>query len=410
MMSKAPARTSTIVSIAALLYFAEGFPYGLFVELLPLYLRERGVDLTQIGLISGLGFLWTAKFLWSPLVDRVATYRTWIVTAELALAGAMIVFAFGASGPLQIVWIAAAILVFASATQDIAIDAATIVMTPEPLLGHVNAARVSTYRIAIILAGGLLAIPATAFGWSVTFAIAAAVFGILAFVIHSTPLVRRTDDRPRESIREALVHIAIKPGLLVILAIALLYKLGDAALSPMVKPLWVDRGFSAAEIGTVTTTLAFTLTILGAMTGAAVIRRLGIGRSLLWLGVLQLLSNIGYAVAAASPEALARAPLYTAAIVESFTGGLGTAAFLSFLMSVCNPARAATEYALLTATFGLSRTLVAMGSGAASEAMGYSGWFWVTVLLAIPALIVIAAFRRDERIFVPPTAEPAGVS
>lgn len=401
MKSKPPARTSTVVAIAVLLYFAEGLPYGLFVELLPLYLRERGVDLTEIGLISGLGFLWTAKFLWSPLVDRLATYRTWIVTAELALAGSMVALAIGSSGPLQIVWLAASVLVFASATQDIAIDATTIVITPEPLLGHVNAARVGSYRVAIILAGGLLAIPATAFGWGATFGIAAVLFAILAVVIYRVPLVRGTDERPHETVPAALKHIATKPGLLLILAIALLYKLGDAALAPMVKPLWVDRGFTAAEIGTVTTTLAFTLTILGAMAGAAVIRRIGILRSMLWLGVVQLLSNVGYAVAAGAGEGMARAPLYTAAIVESFTGGLGTAAFLSFLMSVCDESRAATEYALLTATFGLSRTIVSMTSGAASESIGYAAWFWTTVLLALPALLIIYLRRHDTRVFIP---------
>lgn len=399
MMSKAPARATTIVTIAGLLYFAEGLPYGLFVELIPLYLRERGVDLTQIGLISGLGILWTLKFLWSPLVDQLATYRSWIIGAEVALSASMAILALGSSGSIRVLWVAAALLVFASATQDIAIDAATIVMTPEPLLGHVNAARIATYRIAIILAGGLLAIPATAFGWNVTFALAAAIFLILGMIIYRLPLVRQTDERRRESVSAALRHIAGKPGLPLILAIALLYKLGDAALAPMVKPLWVDRGFSAAEIGTVTTTLAFTLTILGAMAGAAVVRRIGIAQSLIWLGVLQLLSNVGYAVAAGATAGAVRAPLYSAAIIESFTQGLGTAAFLSFLMSVCEESRAATEYALLTATFGLSRTLVSMVSGAASETMGYAGWFWTTVLLGLPALLIILARRRDERVF-----------
>lgn len=399
MSSKPPARATGIVAVAGLLYFAEGLPYGLFVELLPLYLRQRGVDLTEIGLLSGLGMAWTLKFLWSPIVDRTATYRLWIVGAELALAGAMIVLALSRDGALSLIWIGAAILVLASATQDIAIDATTIVMTPKQLLGRVNAARVATYRVAIIAAGGILAIPATALGWGVTFAIAAMLFLIMAVLVARLPLVQRTDERPRQSFGQITASITAKRGLGAILVITLLYKLGDAALAPMVKPLWVDRGFSAAEIGTITTTLGFTLTIVGAMVGAVVIERIGIAKALLALGVLQLASNAVYAIAAGATQELARPAFYSAAIVESFTGGLGTAAFLSFLMAVCSPANAATEYALLSATFGLSRTLVGMASGAATEALGYAGWFWLTVLLALPGLAFVAAVRNRPWVF-----------
>lgn len=395
MLSKAPARPAGIVALAVMLYFAQGLPFGIMTELLPLYLRERGVGLTEIGLLSGLGLAWTIKFAWSPLVDRFGTYRRWIAIAELCLAGSMLIAAVSATGPLSLIWWAAGLLAIASATQDIAIDAATIVITPTPLLGRVNATRVASYRVAIITAGGLLAIPATYLGWSATFIIAAIAFVVLAIAVLRLPALRSQEQRTHLPVVETLRRIARRPQLPAIIAIALLYKLGDAALAPMVKPFWVDQGYTAVEIGTVTTTAGFTLMILGAFTGAAVIERIGIMRSLIILGLLQILSNVGYATAATVSSGATRPYLYTAAGIESFTGGLGTAAFLSFLMAVCSRERAATEYALFTATFGLTRQLIGMTSGASAEAIGYAGWFWCTVLLGIPGLL-LAVWARDR--------------
>jgi PAT family beta-lactamase induction signal transducer AmpG len=155
----------------------------------------------------------------------------------------------------------------------------------------------------------------------------------------------------------------------------------------MVKPFWVDRGLSVEEIGTVSTTFGALFTILGALLGGAITSRWGIFHALWTLGLLQAVSNLGYA-AAASLDA-GRLGIYSASLCESFTGGLGTAAFLAFLMHICDKRRAATEYALLSALFGLTRSVAGAFSGWGAVHLGYAGYFALTFLLAFPAFALL---------------------
>jgi PAT family beta-lactamase induction signal transducer AmpG len=172
----------------------------------------------------------------------------------------------------------------------------------------------------------------------------------------------------------------------------LTFKLGDMALGPMVRPFWVDQHFTPVQIGAVPGTLGVVTTILGALLGGGLTARWGIFRALWTLGIAQAASNLVYAAAAALPPST---PLmYTASIVESFCGGLGTAPFLAFLMSICDKAHAATQYALLSALFGLTRVVAGALSGWATERVGYAAYFAVTFFLAWPALILLPWVRR----------------
>ncbi len=175
-----------------------------------------------------------------------------------------------------------------------------------------------------------------------------------------------------------------------------LYKLGDSTLGRMVKPFWVDRGYSMAEIGTISVTLGVVLTILGALTGGWFVNRYGIFWALLWLGLAQLVSNLGY-VAVASVD-LPRESIYVASIVESFTQGLGTAAFLSFLMNLCDKEHAATQYAILTALMAVTRDIGGAFTGIGVEALGYATYFAVTTALALarPRLAAVGAAEHPR--------------
>jgi len=153
----------------------------------------------------------------------------------------------------------------------------------------------------------------------------------------------------------------------------------------------VDRGLSVEEIGLVSTSLGAGATIVGALAGGVLTSRWGIFRSLWILGLFQAVSNLGYA-AAAYAEA-GRPGIYAASLVESFTGGLGSAAFLSFLMHVCDKRQAATEYALLSAIFGLTRSLAGAVSGWGAARMGYPAYFALTFLLAFPAFALLPWVR-----------------
>lgn len=387
----------TIPALAAILYFSQGFPFGIVNETVNLYLAFTKVDLGTIGLIGSVGLVWTLKFFWAPLLDTVFTYRTWIFGSLIVLS--LSLAALGTLPPASAAfWAALLVLVFASATQDIAIDALAIRITPSNLLGVVNSARVAAYRCAMIVAGGGVAMLADRTGWRGAFLAAACVpLLIFALVAFTVPRERGVRERQENPLR-GLWHWLQRPQAYLLLAVILLYRLGDNALTPMIRPYWVARGFSATEIGNVTTTLGMICTILGAIAGGAFVTRFGIYRGLLTLGIVQMLSNLAYGAVAMSEAG--RPALYGAAIVETFCGGLGTAAFLSFLMFICDRDHAATEYAMLSALFGLGRTFAFALSGYVAQDLGFTRYFWVTAGLALPGLAMVVLAR--SRLHQPP--------
>ena len=380
-----------LAAIAAALYFSEGLPYGIVKEFVPMVLRFRHVDLTSIGLLNTVGLAWTLKFLWSPLVDEFGTYRRWIAGAVLALVVALLGMSISAI-PSSYFDAFVAMLALASATQDIAVDAFTIRATPEEILGPINSIRVTAYRIALT-SPGILALAAQRLGWGNAFRIAAIVpMAIFVFVFfrQSEASGIRAE---RTNFVGALKHWLLRPKAGLLLAVAFTFRLCEFAVVSMIKPYWVDRGYSAAEIGTITSIVGVIVSIASAIAGGFIVARIGIYASLLWLGAAQCLSNVGYALVATFGAG--RWGIYAAAVGENIGYGLGTAAFLAFLMSICDRDRAATEYALLTAAYGLTGTIMAAASGWLAQHAGYPLYFWLTVLLGIPPLLLVP-FIRDE--------------
>jgi PAT family beta-lactamase induction signal transducer AmpG len=200
----------------------------------------------------------------------------------------------------------------------------------------------------------------------------------------------------------ALMALLGRPHIWPVLLFILIFKLGDASMGFMVKPFWVDAGFTATEIGLVSVNIGLGLSIAGGIAGGWYTDRAGIFKALWVLGLFQALSNLGYAAAAsllpygpgASPELWHRAVLYTASAAESFTGGLGTAAFLAFLMAIVDKRHSATEYALLSSVFALSRSVAGFASGFGAEAMGYAPYFLLTFFLSFPAYALLPWVRR----------------
>ncbi|HEX6158860.1 MAG TPA: MFS transporter [Thermoanaerobaculia bacterium] len=384
-----------IPSIAAVLYFSQGLPYGFVTETLNLYASAARVSLTEIGLLSFAGLAWTFKFLWAPLVDLVGTYRGWIYGALVALAALIASFAVVPAGG-ALFFVIASLLAVASATQDIAIDALTIRITPRELFGLVNSARVTAFRVAIITASGGIALIADRAGWPMAFVLAALVpLLIIAIVAVAVPRESEEVAARHENPVRALIDWLARPGSLLLLLVVMLYRVGDNALNPMIRPYWIDRGFTVTEVANVTTTLGMLCTIAGAIAGGVFVSRFGIFRGLLWLGAAQMLSNVVYAAVAIGGGG--RPSLYGATVVETFCNGLGVAAFLSFLMYVCDKSNAATEYAALSAVFALSRTLAGAFSGYFTVRMGFAPYFLTTAALALPGLMVLPLIRERLR-------------
>ncbi len=387
-------RPKHLPALIAILYFNQGFPFGIFDRTLNLYLSVEKVPLATIGLLSTVGLAWTLKFLWAPLLDAISTYRAWILGSLVALAGALATFGVVPAASTAF-WIAATVMTFASATQDIAIDALSIRVTPTKDIPMVNSIRVTAARIATLFAGGALAFLSDRIAWSGAFFVGAAV-PVLMFVLILLLVPRDAGGTERhENPVRALLEWLSRRGSLPLLAVILLYRLGDSALRPMVAPYWISRGFTATEVGNVTTSLGMICIIAGAIAGGLFVTRFGIFRGLLWLGLVQMLSNFGYAYVALSGAG--RPALYGAAIIEAFCDGLGTAAFLSFCMFVCEPQNAATEYAMITSLFAISRTGAGMISGYLAQDFGFAKYFAITAALAIPGLALLPLIRERVR-------------
>ncbi len=388
---RARATAYPIIGLALLLYLAEGFPYGLINELAPIYLRVHHVPLPDItAWLSTIAFAWTLKFFWSPLIE-LGAYKRWIAGA---LATMTLLLASIATAPQQVgtlFWFLLALIAIASATQDIAIDAFTIRITPKELLGPVNAIRVIGYRGAILVAGGGLAVVAQAFGWRAAFASAAAVTALLMLLSLWMPNDRASVNTST-NLLDGIAQWLKRSRAFTLLAIVLLYRLGEFAIVPVIKPYWVDCGYSIGEVGTVTTTIGVLVTIAGVGLGGGFIARYGLYAGMIWMGIAQCVSNIGYGVAAATHGA--RWSIYTASVLENLGFGLGTASFLAFLMFICDKERAATEYALLTALFGVSRWIMGAASGKLAAMMGYGPYFWLSVALGLPALLLLPKVKE----------------
>jgi PAT family beta-lactamase induction signal transducer AmpG len=386
----------------AVLYFAEGFPYGIVFGAFPVFLRTHGVGLAEIGLLSLVGLPWTLKFLWAPAVDLWGQRRIWVVGCQVLLT--LILLAILTADPSRvtgILWTMVLGLAIFSATQDIAIDAYTIELLDEHEMGPANGVRVTAYRVALIASGGLFLALAGTVGWPMAFLGAAAIMGACAFLSLRLPHVNRTRppapaEGPKVSPMEHAVWIPLRQffesrGFLAVMIFVLTFKLGDMALGPMVRPFWVDRQFTPVQIGAVPGTLGVIGTILGALLGGALTARWGFFRALLILGIFQAASNLGYAAVAALPPSTGL--MYGASILESFCGGLGTAPFLAFLMSICDKAHAATQYALLSALFNLTGGVAGTLSGWATARIGYATYFSLTFFLAWPALLLLPWVR-----------------
>jgi PAT family beta-lactamase induction signal transducer AmpG len=380
------------LSIIALVYVIEGFPMGWFREFWSAVFRREGMGLTEIGLVSGLSVAWSLKVFWSPLVDRYGEERRWIAACLAAMTLCILAAAgldMSRLGPPLGILVAAFCL--ASATQDVAIDAYTIRLVEAGEEGHANSMRSAAYRGGMILAGSLL-ILADHIGRVATHWVAAGLTALMALCAIRTP----PSSAPRarsEGSRGLLRRWAARPGIGAVFGFVLLYRIGDLSMGPMVRPFWVDRGFSYSEIGAVTNIAGALVLVLGAVVGGIVVSRAGIGRALWSLGALALVSNLAYALAA-WPDVASRSAVYAASVVESFCAGLAGNAFMSYLMNICEKQHAAVSYALLTAVYALPGLFAGAASGWATEQIGYAAFFAATGALALPAFALLPRAGR----------------
>ena len=380
--------------VVALLYFSEGLPFGLINNLLSVYFRVKKISLEEIGLLSLLGLAWSLKILWAPLVDRFGRRYWWIFPAQLAVAlfSALLALLDPVSQKAMF-WLALAGICLASATQDIAADAYTIDILEEEELGPANGIRSASYRVALITSGGVLVMLSDRMGWSFTFLSAAVIMVILALAVTGLPDFHQRRAGLSAPLRlwdqyvNPLKRLFEKPNFWTAVIFIVLFKVGEAMLVAMANPFWIDRGFTPGQIGFVVGTLGTLASIFGAISGGALTARWGIMKALWILGVVQATASLGYTL-----SSLPFAPsysIYFAALLESLAIGLATAAFLSFLMKLCDKRFSATHYAFLSILFGLGRSLAGVLSGYTASLLGYPVFFFTTFLIGLAPLPLI---------------------
>lgn len=396
--------------VVGVLYFAEGVPYGFINITLAVYCRSQGMPLTQIGFLSILGLAWSLKIIWAPLVDRFGRRAAWIVPAQLLMAAGMLLMPQFAISPAPwSFWLLIGGLCLASATQDIAIDAYTIELLAVKELGVANGFRLGAYRLALIAAGGGVIMVSGLIGWHASFVAVAGLMAAMTLVLLLAPDFHRprpvAAGNPQSpgiwrQLQTAAQGIRQLPHVWAIILFILTFKLGDAWMGSMISPFWVDMGFSRTEIGLISGTFGAVATIVGAMLGGYCTSRWGLAPALFWLGALQALSNLGYWLAA-WPD-MWRFATYAASLGESFTGGMGSAPFMAFMMVLCDKRHSATHYAFFSMLFGFTRSIAGFLGGLGATHFGYGPFFLYTFLAALPAFalfpwILPVARQREKR-------------
>jgi PAT family beta-lactamase induction signal transducer AmpG len=352
------------------------------------------LDKRELGLANGL---------------RIAFYRVGMLTAGFILICTDLLGWAGAYAVGAVIFLLAGLACLNAPREQEIQPAQGITLTGE-LKGFLTHPQALTAVVLFLL--GVMWLTDRTSEWSHTigyfwwYAFAGAALLIVYGGLYSRRATRT--DAPRVPLAEgpmfgALLEMLRRPHILPVILFILIFKLGDSAMGFMIKPFWVDSGFTATQIGLVSVNIGLGLSIAGSIAGGWFTDRAGIFRGLWVLGLLQAASNLGYAwVASVIPAAATGAPvtayhetlMYLASAIESFTGGLGTAAFLAFLMSIVNKRRSATEYALLSSVFALSRSVSGWAGGYGAETMGYADYFLLTFFLAFPAYLLLPWVKK----------------
>ena len=379
--------------------FTSGLPLYLLIQLVPAWLRAEGVGLAEIGFFALIGFPYTWKFIWSPVMDRftlpfLGHRRGWMLLTQLALLVSIGVMGF--IKPDLSIWAVAylaATVAFFSASQDIVLDAYRRELLPDAELGLGNAIHVQTYRLAGLVPGSLALILSDHLPWHTVFAVVA-MFMLVGIVLTFVIDEAISDPTPPKTMRQAIVEpfreFLDRKGLqaaALILAFLFLYKLGDSMATALQTPFFIDLGFSRTEIGSVAKFAALVASIFGGLFGGIVMIKLGINRALWIFGVVQVVSILGFALLSVVGNNLWM--LGAANAFEYLGVGLGTAAFVAFIARTTNPSFAATQFALFTALAAVPRTLANAVTGVIVEQVGWTQFFLLCTVLAVPGMLLL---------------------
>jgi len=405
------------VLVLLFLGFSSGLPLLLVFSTLSVRLVEEGVSLTNIGLFSLVGQPYVVKFLWAPAVDRLplpvlgrllGRRRSWMVLTQ-AVTAAMILW-LGLIDPVADPWLtalAAFMLATASASQDIVLDAYRVESLEERQLGAGAAIFVFGYRIGMLAAGAGALYAAEFAGWEGAYTVMAGLMAIGLLATLLSPEPPQPEEERKPGVAAALKTAVVDPfrefvgrdGWLLILAFILFYKFGDAFAGTLANAFYVDIGFSKVDIANVSKIFGLAATLVGGFVGGLMVTRMGLLSALMICGILQMVSNLMFAAQAAIGPDVGFLVLTIG--IENLAGGMGTAAFIAYLSSLCDIRFTATQYALLSSVMALARTYLAASGGFLAEELGWVTFFILSTVAALPGLLLLVKLMRD------PVASPA---
>ncbi|MGY8904807.1 MAG: AmpG family muropeptide MFS transporter [Burkholderiales bacterium] len=411
--------------------FAAGLPLLLVLGSLSFRLREAGIDRATIGYLSWVGLAYAFKWCWAPLVDRLplpfltralGRRRSWLLVSQLVVMLGLVGMAL--ANPVEslavMVW-CALLVAFASATQDIALDAFRIESAATEHQAALAAMYQTGYRLALIWAGaGVLWLAARAevasvaayqqAAWQTAYLVMAAsmLAGVVTVLFCREPVA--TPIPPAKNITDWLRSALIAPfadfvmryrwQAALILALIATYRISDVVMGIMANPFYVDMGYTKDEVASVTKIYGVIMTLVGALLGGVLAARFGVMRVLLLGAVLSASSNLLFAWLAAQGHSVQALVLVISA--DNLSSGIASAAFIAYLSGLTNISYSATQYALFTSMMLLLPKFLAGFSGRYVDAFGYANFFSATALLGLPVLLLVAlAMRARERAKAP---------
>lgn len=389
--------------IIFVLGFASGFPLALTGSTFKLWLAQEKVDIKTIGLISMVAIASSLKFLWAPLLDRyhlpfLGRRKTWLILTQALLAlGLFMISQLSPIDqlPLLVSW--AVFVAFLSATQDITIDAYRGEILETRQMGIGSSLNVYGYRTAMWIAGGVLVFFVAdssmdtlgKITWPQFYMICAAVFAgltVFSFFIPE-PQVESTPRTLWSAVVEPFTEFFKREHAITILLFVFTFKLGDQIAGSLLPVFYKDMGYINAEIGGVTKTLGLFSTLAGLFVGGMALVKFEIKKCLWAFGILQAISTGMFSLITFTGPAIWS--LAFVVFLEDFSSGMATSALLAFMSTISKGKYTATQFALLSSLTVLGRTLFSGSAGYLQEYLGWAGFYYAGMLLAIPGLYML---------------------
>ena len=406
-----------------LLGFSAGLPLLLVLGTLSFRLREAGIDRSTIGYLSWVGLAYGVKWMWAPLVDRLpipwltprlGRRRSWLLLSQAVIMAGLMGMALNdpsqVLGPLVACALAVA---FASATQDIALDAYRIESAEVNAQAALAASYQTGYRLAMIWAGaGVLWIAARAQGaettgyaqvaWQTAYLVMAVSLLPGMLMVLGSPEPVPAPMKPARNVAEWVQGALVDPfadfwrryrwQAVLVLALIAVYRISDVVMGIMANPFYVDMGFTKDEVAAVTKVYGVVMTLVGAFIGGVLSARCGVMRILMLGAILSAASNLLFAwLSGVGHDVTA---LIWVVSADNLASGIASAAFIAYLSSLTNISYSATQYALLSSMMLLLPKFIAGFSGDFVNAYGYAQFFQVTAWLGVPVLLLVALASR----------------